>query len=214
MAPRRTLCCSLLFICLFALNACEAPAGAPADPGPPSGPPSVSASGSTDGSAQAPSSDPRPTPASSRGPARNVPPPVLPEVAKQNTAEGFEAFTQYWFDTITFGLETRDPIPLTDNSLSDCKMCASYLESIVEARSSDGWSEGPRWSVAGFRSDMSVDPAGRRVGYFYLDESPSADYKASSGRVSESPGGRVSGVQSLYATYQGGRWRVAEAGGA
>src|SRR5437899_770958 len=96
MALRRLLFLPTALLALLLLSACGSSPGTGAAP-------SVTASPSPP-----PSVDSRPTPASSKGPARNVPKPELPEAAKQNTKEGFAAFTQYWFDTIAYSLETAD----------------------------------------------------------------------------------------------------------
>jgi hypothetical protein len=105
----------LVLVLLLALNACavESPASSSA--------PSATADAP-------PTPDPRPTPASSKGPARNLPRPVLPESAKQNTKEGFEAFTQYWFDTIRYARETGDVTPLKEASQKSCKMCQFQID--------------------------------------------------------------------------------------
>ncbi|WP_415856805.1 DUF6318 family protein [Sinomonas sp. G460-2] len=161
-----------------------------------------------------PTPDSRPTPASSRGPARNLPRPVLPEAAKQNTKEGFAAFTQYWFDTITYGLETGDSGPLREISLPDCKMCNSYTESVLKARKSDGWNSGPQWTISEFTTDMTSDPIGRRAALFFLDETASTEYAPDGRAIDQGKGGRAGGAQALYAIYSADGWKVAEAGGA
>jgi hypothetical protein len=191
----------LVLVLLLPLNACavESPASSAA--------PSATA-------AAPPTTDPRPTPASSKGPARNLPRPVLPESAKQNTKEGFEAFTQYWFDTITYGLETGDPEPLIESSSQECKMCASYSNSIQALRESGDWQVGPTWRVRGFISDFTKDPVGRVAGNFALEESSSSTYSADRDLKRTRAGGRLTGAELVYARYEASRWRVVEAGGA
>ncbi|WP_255732853.1 DUF6318 family protein [Sinomonas terrae] len=209
LALRRLLACFLLFVCLLAIPACGAPADAKGGPSPSDSATEPTAASSSSG----PSPDPRPTPASSRGPARNVPPPVLPEAAKQNTAEGFEAFTQYWFDTVTYGLETGDSRPLREISLPECKMCASYLATIEKSTSLGNWSVGPKWTVSHFTSDLIPDPAGRRAAFFQLDESSSTDHGANGTDTTHS-GGTEMALQAIYAVYKDALWLTAEAGGA
>ncbi|WP_281281556.1 DUF6318 family protein [Sinomonas susongensis] len=208
MASRRSLCCSLLLICLLALTACGAPADAgrssPASPAPTSA--GVSAPPTTP--------DTQATPASSRGPARNVPLPVLPEAAKQNTREGFEAFTQYWFDAITYAFETGDTTLLRSLSSEGCKMCDSYLTSVMALHGENGWRLGPRWTVKGFISDLTPDSTGRLVGDFVLEESASISYGADGSPTENRRGGRLPGAQRAYATYSADTWRMVEAGGA
>ncbi|WP_428985732.1 DUF6318 family protein [Sinomonas terricola] len=169
--------------------------------------PSASASPSS-----TPTPDPRPTPASSNGPARNVPRPVLPEAAKQNTKEGFAAFTQYWFDTVTYGLETGDSGPLREISLPDCKMCASWITSSNNVSRTGQWQIAPRWNASSFVSDMTPDSEGRIVGNFTLEESESKTYSSAGVVIEENRGGRLTGIQSIYAERSNESWVTAEAG--
>ncbi|MDQ4502735.1 DUF6318 family protein [Sinomonas sp. ASV322] len=195
----RALLPTALLALLLPLSGCG---GAPQADGP-----SVSGSqGST------PTPDPRPTPASSKGPARNLPRPVLPEAAKQNTKEGFAAFTQYWFDTVTYGLETGDSSALREISLPDCQMCNGYIEQSDKVKQGIGWHVGPRWTVSTFTSDMSVDPYKQALGYFFLTESPSEDYDRS-GRLTERlEPERDTHPKAIYAVHKDGRWLAAQAG--
>ncbi|WP_415857369.1 DUF6318 family protein, partial [Sinomonas sp. G460-2] len=122
-----------------------------------------------------PTPDSRPTPASSRGPARNLPKPVLPEAAKQNTKEGFAAFTQYWLNTVTYAFETGDAKPLTDTSDKSCKVCERFVQDSETLHGRSGWSIGPTWTVQDFSSDMRTDPYQRVLGRFLGIESPSTE---------------------------------------
>ena len=198
-----------VLVCLAAscltLSACSSAPGDAARSEAPSPPPPASSS---------PAPDPRPTAASSNGPARNTPRPELPEAAKKNTKEGFAAFTQYWFDTITYGLETGDSGPLRAASTAGCKMCGSYLTSIEEAANSGGWREAPRWTVSGFSSDFVKDANGRVEGVFILDESASVVYSAQGVIERRRQAGRLPGAQAIHAAFVGGNWTTAEAGGA
>lgn len=175
----------------------------------------VSPTGSASASATAPptpTADPRPTPASSTGPARNLPKPELPAAAKENTKAGFEAFTQYWFDTVTYALETGDTGPLKAISKPDCKMCASYIDSGKTAKANGGWRVGPKWTISDFVTDMKLDPLGQTVAYFSMAESASqvvgSDRKVSKSR----PGGKLKNAQALYAKFENGAWLTSEAG--
>ena len=204
MALRRTLRSALpvlLLALLLPLSACGAPADAR---------PSSSASSAT--GTRTPTPDPRPTPASSKGPARNVPRPILPEAAKQNTEEGFEAFTQYWLDTVTYAFESGDVEPLKLGSAASCKVCVEFTEEARKLHTEGGWATGPRWTVQNFFSDMIRDPEGRLMGRYLGLESPSADYN-SEGSIKRSFPGDPSGThQEIYASFEADRWVTLETG--
>ncbi|WP_408021452.1 DUF6318 family protein [Sinomonas humi] len=214
MAPRRPFRCSLLLICLLILTGCGAPSDAGAQG---AGQASASASApaavpSAASASAAASPDPRPTPASSRGPARNVPPPALPEVAKQNTAEGFEAFTQYWFDVATYAFEASSGNELRHISASDCKVCSAYATDIDRIADAAGWAQGPAWNISGFKSNMIRDPLGQVIGYFILDESPSYVFSAEGEPRSSRKGGNSGNAKAAYASFHDGRWVMRQLG--
>lgn len=173
--------------------------------------PTASAS-ATSTATPTPTVDPRPTPASSTGPARNLPKPELPAAAKENTKAGFEAFTQYWFDTVTYALETGDTAPLKAVSKPDCKICNSYIGRSERVANRQGWNVGPRWVVSGFYSDLKLDPLGQAVGYFTLDESSSRQFDETGTPTKALDGGRAEGAKVLYAKYSDGKWTTSEAG--
>lgn len=203
---RRTLRSALSVFALasvLGLTACGSGLGGPGA----QGAASASASGTP-----TPTVDSRPTPASSTGPARNLPKPELPAAARENTEAGFRAFTQYWFDTVTYALETGDTAPLKAISLDSCKMCASYISSASTARSDGGWRVGPRWTLVDFSSDMKLDPMGQAVGYFSMKESQSHVISADGSVGKSRAGGMVDGAQSMYAKFENGAWLASEAG--
>ena len=47
-------------------------------------------------------------PADAQGKAQNVPVPVMPELAKENSKAGLEAFIGYWYAQLSYAYETGD----------------------------------------------------------------------------------------------------------
>lgn len=179
------------------------------------GPGAAAPSGATTSAAPVsspPTPDPRPTPASSTGAARNLPRPELPAIAKQNTKEGFAAFTQYWLDTVTYGLETGDSGPLKEISLPDCKMCTGYIERAETAKSKGEWNVGPKWTVSSFSTDMRLDVNRTALGYFILGESASSQYGPEGQLVDQLTPEYDKDPKAIYAMYNDGRWLCAQAG--
>lgn len=83
-------------------------------------------------------------PASEKGPARNVPKPVMPEAVKEDTQEGAEAAVQYWWDAVYYLQQTNDPEPLKAVSSNDCNLCAAYAGTIDMIYSEGGWHTGSK----------------------------------------------------------------------
>jgi hypothetical protein len=196
----------LVLASALALSACSGGADAESQ-GPPTGPASASSTATP-----TPTADSRPTPASSTGPARNLPRPQLPAAAKENTKAGFEAFTQYWFDTVTYALETGDTGPLRAVSKPDCKICNGFAEEAQKSNSDGKWTVPTKWTVRSFHSDLKLDPLGQARGLFLADETASTDFHADGSVATARPAQRDETARDIYAIHDGKGWRVSQAG--
>ena len=90
-------------------------------------------------------------PADASGKAQNVPVPVMPELAKENSKAGLEAFIGYWYAQMSYAYETGETKQLLSLSSPACTLCAS-LEKGIEA----GWQEG-RWIKGGTLRSATVE---------------------------------------------------------
>ncbi|WP_248125539.1 DUF6318 family protein [Micrococcus lacusdianchii] len=102
---------------------------------------SATPGGPTSGS---PTDDGAYVPASEKGPARNVPKPVMPDAVKEDTPEGAEAAVEYWWDAVYYLQQTNDPEPLKAVSSNDCNLCAAYTKTIDRVYSDGGWHTGSK----------------------------------------------------------------------
>lgn len=134
-SPLRIVAASLLAVAGLVLSGCAGGSSPQA-----SGTPSSSASESASPS---PTQTPVYKPADAKGRAENVPVPVLPVEAKAETKEGLEAFTKYWYSTLSYAYETGDMKPLEAISGSACASCQRVREVV------DGWHSEGRWIVGG-----------------------------------------------------------------
>ncbi|MDO4240899.1 DUF6318 family protein [Micrococcus sp.] len=82
-------------------------------------------------------------PASEKGPARNVPKPVMPEAVKEDTPEGAEAAVKHWWDAVYYLQQTNDPEPLKSISdMDNCDLCNGYIKSMASVYEKGGWYTG------------------------------------------------------------------------
>ena len=157
-----------LVVALILVSGCSAAAGTVSpDGGPSAASPAASGVGEPSGEpSESPTPLPTPTPsysqASGDGPAANVDLPALPEVAKQETVEGFLAFVEYWFDLINYGYETGDVEPVRAISGPNCKICVNFYEDIPSAYAEGGWLEGGYVEVEDLESAFVLTPENRR----------------------------------------------------
>ncbi|MBD8043224.1 hypothetical protein H9638_05290 [Arthrobacter sp. Sa2BUA2] len=159
--------CLVLVAALILMSGCSAAAGT-ADPagGPSASIPVASGVGTPSDS---PTPPPAPTPsysqASGDGPAANVVLPELPEMARQETKEGFLAFIDHWYDLVTYGYETGDVEPIRAISGPDCIPCANFYEGIPLAYANGGWWEGGNVEVDNAQVPPDLVPGDRWIAY-------------------------------------------------
>ncbi len=126
--------------------------------------PTVSETG--DGSSDSPSSSPDPSasgdwwpeqpetmatgqefpddfePATLEHPARNVPKPVMPEEAKQETETGAQAFLDYRTDAVWYAFQTGDTQLAREVTADGCENCMVQFNRIDTIYSDGGWIAG------------------------------------------------------------------------
>jgi hypothetical protein len=113
----------------------SASTGFPADSSPPSAP----------GSGATPVDY---VPASLEGPAQNVPKPVMPDLAREESREGAQAFLDYWSDAMWYAYQTGDTSYARDIISQHCDVCMDQLGLLEEIYDSGAWAIGGRESVA------------------------------------------------------------------
>ncbi|MGJ3190407.1 DUF6318 family protein [Paenarthrobacter sp. FR1] len=82
-------------------------------------------------------------PADAKGKAQNVPVPVMPELAKENSKAGLEAFIGYYYSVKNHANETGDVSTLSTLNSPECVACSKLL-----AGTRDSY-VGGRWMVGG-----------------------------------------------------------------
>lgn len=90
-------------------------------------------------------------PADAHGKAQNVPVPVMPELAKENSKEGLEAFIRYWYAQLSYVDETGDMSGWRPLYSDECRLCLALEES-----GEDGYVDG-RWLAGGRITVPAVD---------------------------------------------------------
>lgn len=198
MAPRRAFRSALPALAAAAALALSACGGAPtSDP-------------SSSSQSAAPTIDARPTPASSTAPARNIAVPELPEAAKQNTKEGFEAFVYYYVSLLDYAYQTGDTGPARAKADDGCTMCKVATEDIDRSFKSGMWNVGGNVSISAFATDGEPDINGLWVAQVTLNQSELANASAARGVSTSHPATSA----SLLATaeYANGDWSMFDLG--
>jgi hypothetical protein len=83
-------------------------------------------------------------PASLVGPAQNVPEPVMPDLAREESREGAQAFLDYWSDAMWYAYQTGDTSFAWEVTNRSCAVCNEELKTVKEAYELGAWLVGGR----------------------------------------------------------------------
>lgn len=149
-------------------------------------------------------------PADAKGKAQNVPVPVMPELAKENSKAGLEAFIRYWYATYSYALETGDLSAWSRNTDMSVPVAIAHRESVelnyVEGR----WMAGGRittpvievlWSNESKPLSAKVQVVQEQIQYFDADGSKGQDSSLATNTA-----------DAVFASYIDGEWRVTDYG--
>lgn len=109
-------------------------ASVPADSSPPSAP----------GSGATPADY---VPASLDGPAQNVPEPVMPDLAREESREGAQAFLDYWSDAMWYAYQTGDTSYAREVTSNSCAVCEEEFKAVEQAYDLKAWLVGGRETI-------------------------------------------------------------------
>lgn len=104
---------------------------------------------SSPSSSPAPGSDATPAdyvPASLDGPAQNVPKPVMPDLAREESREGAQAFLDYWSDAMWYAHQTGDTSYVRAIVSESCEVCDEQLDFVEDVHADNAWFIGGRES--------------------------------------------------------------------
>ena len=158
-----------------------------------------------------PSATPTPTaaaykPATAEGPAENVPLPVMPDVAKEESAEGLKAFATHWYDLMNYGFETGDVEPLKQISGPDCVVCGTAYRILGNGYANDDWILGGTLVTMSTKTNYAVTSKGVYQVLIQIRQDP-YEYRGPAGKLYEvNKGLEATTVQMIEATYTENGW--------
>ncbi|WAP52938.1 DUF6318 family protein [Arthrobacter sp. ATA002] len=175
-----------------------------------SSPSASESSGPTESAA--PSATPTPAaaykPATAEGPAENVPLPVMPDIAKEESKEGLVAFGDYWFSLVNYGFETGDSDPVWEISAPDCARCEIFYTDLEEGYINDDWIHGGKININSSGTQFVKTPEGRYQLLLSIRQDAVAN-RGPNGKVFfEAPIDKTTTAQIMEATYVSDHWVV------
>ncbi|SDQ35182.1 hypothetical protein SAMN04489742_0774 [Arthrobacter crystallopoietes] len=182
------------------------------EPGSSASPAATSAAaGETATPTPTPSATPEYKPATANGPAENVPVPQMPELASEESKEGLEAFTLYWYDLLNYAYESGDLAPLEAVTEDSCLRCQDVGKVIADWHSEGRWLVGGKVEIDGTGTDYVEDSAGRHQIAVQL-VSNELRYYLADGTLHEKSTESDMQVDVLVARYESGRWLTLDVG--
>lgn len=146
-------------------------------------------------------------PATAKGPAENVPVPVLPEKAKEFSKEGFIAFAEYWYTTLSYVYETGDSDPMMAITDPDCKTCAFINDPIGQLYEGGGWIVGGQMTVIQSTSQFVEAIDGSFEATLMVQQAKVVAFKADGSRGSEHLQ-QAARANTVIASYVDEKWRA------
>ena len=95
-------------------------------------------------------------PASLDGPAQNVPEPVMPDLAREESRDGAQAFLDYWSDAMWYANQTGDTSYIREVVNEACEICSDQFAVIEDVYAEGAWFIGGRENITLQESTLST----------------------------------------------------------
>ncbi|WP_232481622.1 DUF6318 family protein [Arthrobacter sp. YN] len=134
----------------------------------------------------------------------------MPELAKENSKAGLEAFIRYWYAQLSYSYETGSTEQLASLSRPSCALCNSLRKGIET-----GWEDG-RWiSGAAIRSatvEASFDPSmPTQVAAVQVIQEP-IEIRAQDGSLYQEPTAATNSASRAALVFDDQRWSLVDLG--
>ena len=186
------------------------------DPGAAQTPPASRSALAAPSVSEAPSATPMPTPtpspASAAGPAVNIPVPEKPALADENSVEGLEAFTEWWFELLNYAYATNDLEPLKAVTDEGCGTCENMKQSIQDAYVDGGWQVGGDVRLTSFGSKFEPNVHGSVIAFVQSTQSSIAIYGGGGDLVVEYEEQTEPATSQLVGFHSNGHWSLLDLG--
>lgn len=184
---------------------------------PPSEPGSTTASPTTSASVPAASATPEspPTsavykPADAKGKAENVPVPVMPELAKENSKAGLEAFIGYWFQTLSYAYETGDVSRAKELSSENCVLCMDLLSGVATNYTDGRWLVGGQYKTPVIEVLWQPSAASQTAKIQVLQQQ--IIYSNADGTNGREPTAATNDAAAFFGAFNNGSWSTTDLG--
>jgi hypothetical protein len=142
----------------------------------------------------------------------NIPVPEKPALADENSVEGLEAFTKWWFELLNYAYATNDLEPLWAVTDEGCTTCQNIQESIAKVYANGGWMSGGSVRVDTFDSKFRENTHGSIDSFITNVQEPITVYDRHGEVLAESAEESEPVVYATTAQHLNGEWIMADYG--
>ncbi|MDR6640599.1 DUF6318 family protein [Paenarthrobacter nitroguajacolicus] len=192
---------------VWLLTGCSTPGSAPSETSTTTAPPASSASAATPSAT--PSAPGAYKPADAHGKAQNVPVPVMPELAKENSEAGLEAFIGYWYAQLSYVDETGDLSAWLPLNSPNCRLCVQLQKSGEDAYINGRWIAGGRITVPVVNVQWSADDVHASTVQVIQER---IDYYNADGSIGRARSEASNDAFAFFAKHIEGAWTVVDLG--
>ncbi len=200
-----------LALLLAGCQGASTPSGAPSDTGTTTASPttssSVPAASATPGT---PSVSAVYKPADAKGKAQNVPVPVMPELAKENSKAGLEAFIGYWFQSLSYSYETGDSRSASELASPTCALCQHLAKSVGANYTAGRWLVGGRFRTPVAEVSWETGSSSQQGRIQVIQDE--IHYMDGNGTENRGLTAATNDAVAFFAEYRDGSWVVTDLG--
>ncbi|MFJ4210963.1 DUF6318 family protein [Paenarthrobacter sp. NPDC089675] len=150
-------------------------------------------------------------PADANGKAQNVPVPVMPELAKENSKAGLEAFIRYWYATYSYALETGDLKVWSSQTDMTIPAAQAHKESVELNYIEGRWIVGGRLQIPSIEVAWPSKAADSTTAKVQVIQE-AIQYFDSSGVKGQKDSPPTNTADAVFAAFQNGSWHVTNYG--
>ncbi|GAA2176608.1 hypothetical protein GCM10009784_23760 [Arthrobacter parietis] len=142
----------------------------------------------------------------------NIPVPEKPALADENTVEGLEAFTEWWFALLNYAQATNDFEPLWAVTDTGCKNCKNIAETTGDTYATGGWQSGGEVSLESFETKFRRTATGSVDSFVSLVQHELTVFDPNGESLEEVPAIAEPTLRKLIALYETDHWTMLDFG--
>lgn len=137
-----------------------------------------------------------------------MPVPEKPALADENSKEGLESFTKYWYELLSYGYETGDVDQYSAYVSSECTFCLSLADGVSQSYIKGRWLGGGKIRAENVDPRFEASKANQMVIAQVLHDP--VDYFNADGTKGRESSTGSNAATVIVASYSGDSWVVSE----